>query len=202
MARPRLHTEDVRRELLHQATTLLAAEGPSGITIRRVADAAGTSPPAVYDLIGDKTALVRELFLHGFRRLHQLFEEVPTTADPVADLLGLGLAYRASALENPHLYDVMFACPFPEFRPTDADLTESMQTFSQLVERVRTAIGAGAIANGDPLDVALVLFAQAHGLASLELKGWLGQPAEADQRWQLSLAAMLAGMRAPAGPNE
>jgi len=202
VARPRLHTEDVRRELLHQATTLLAAEGPSGITIRRVADAAGTSPPAVYDLIGDKTALVRHLFLHGFRRLRQLFDDVPVTADLGADLVGLGLAFRAGALENPHLYDVMFACPFPEFLPSDADLAESMQTFEQLVQRVHTAIEAGAIANRDPLDVALVLFAQAHGLASLELKGWLGPPSEADQRWQLSLAAMLAGMRPPAAPNE
>ena len=104
-------------------------------------------------------------------------------AEPVSGRLPFA---RANAVANPHLFDLMFGSPFPDFRPSD-ESHESFSTFQALVDSVRRCIEAGVFAPADPLDLALVLSAQVNGLAGLEIKGWLGTPEEADRRWDLAL---------------
>jgi len=195
MARPRTHDHELRARLLEEGGRILAVEGPGALTTRRLAEASGTSTSAVYTLFGDKAGLVRAMFSEGFRRLAAWFAEVPRTDDPKADLLALALAYRANALANPNLYDLMFGCPFPDTRPTPEEERESIRTFLTLVEMVERAQQAGGIGGGDPYDVAVALFALVHGLASLELKGWLGAGQEAATRWDGALQATVDGLR-------
>src|SRR4051812_47922070 len=102
--RKRDYTE-LRLELIDVGGRLLAEEGPSALSTRRVAQLTDVSTTAVYSLFGDKAGLIREMFLAGFERLAEAFAAVPHTADPVSDLLALGRAYRASARANPHLYE-------------------------------------------------------------------------------------------------
>jgi AcrR family transcriptional regulator len=195
MARPRKRDYDsLRRDLIDAGGRLLAAEGPSALSTRRVAQATDTSTTAVYSLFGDKAGLVREMFLEGFERLSAAFAAVPRTDDPVADLLALGDAYRANARDNPHLYELMFGRPVPEFQP-DAEVAERIQpTFDALVEACARCVAAGAFADGDPYEIAVQLNAMAHGLSSLELRGALGGEAEADAHWKRALASLLKGL--------
>lgn len=195
MPRPRKRDYDsLRRDLIDAGGRLLAAEGPSALSTRRVAQETGTSTTAVYSLFGDKAGLVREMFLEGFERLAAAFEAVPRTADPVADLLALGDAYRANARENPHLYELMFGRPVPEFRP-DAEAGRRIQpTFDALVAACARCVEAGAFAPLAPHDIAVQLNALAHGLTSLELRGALGEDEEADAHWQRSFASILKGL--------
>jgi AcrR family transcriptional regulator len=68
---------------------MLATEGVAGFTTRRLAAAASTSTPAVYELFGDKAGLLRELFYEGFRQLRRYYEAAtgrPVTLQPL--LLG------------------------------------------------------------------------------------------------------------------
>src|ERR1044072_4982865 len=127
MASPRYRDSgELRHERVEAGGRLLAAEGPAALTTRRVAQETGVSTTAVYSLFGDKAGLVREMFLAGFERLSEAFAAVPTTEDPVADLLALGHAYRANARANPHLYELMFGRPVPEFHP-DAETGARIQ---------------------------------------------------------------------------
>lgn len=196
MARPRNRDYDeLRRELIDAGGRLLAAEGPAALSTRRVAQQAGVSTTAVYNLFGDKAGLVREMFLEGFERLAAAFAAVPRTDDPVADLLALGHAYRASALANPHLYELMFGRPVPEFRP-DAEAGARIQpTFDALVAAVGRCVRAGAFAAAEPYDVAVRLNALAHGLCSLELRGALGDAADSLRHWDDAFATMVRGLR-------
>ena len=61
-------------------------EGLSGFTTRRVANQAGTSVPAVYELFRDKSGLLRSVFFEGFRMLALRLLAVPETDDAVADV--------------------------------------------------------------------------------------------------------------------
>jgi AcrR family transcriptional regulator len=142
----------------------------------------------VYTLFGDKRGLIRAMYAEGFHRLARRFAELEPTADPLRDLIALGRAFRANALANPHLFDLMFGSPFPDFRES-GNSPESFSTFQALVDSVRRCMEAEVIPSGDPLDLALVLSAQVSGLAGMEIKGWLGTPAEADRRWDLALGA-------------
>ena len=50
------------------AIATLAEEGIAGFTTRRVAERAGTSVPAVYELFADMAGLVREVFVGRIQR--------------------------------------------------------------------------------------------------------------------------------------
>ena len=177
------------------ARTIVAGEGPAALTTRGVADRAQTSSSAVYTLFGDKPGLIRAMFVEGFRRLARRFAEVDRTDRPLDDLAALGEAFRANARANPHLYDLMFGNPFPDVQPEDSEAREAMASFEVLVDAVRRCLDEGLIPAGtDVDDVAMMLFGLVQGMASLELKGWLGSPEEADRRWALALGAPLKGL--------
>ncbi|MEV1003769.1 TetR/AcrR family transcriptional regulator [Nonomuraea sp. NPDC050202] len=197
MARPRNRDYDeLRGELVDAGGHLLATEGPAALTTRRVAQQAGVSTMAVYQLFGDKAGLVREMFLAGFERLAEAFAAVPRTSDPLADLLALGHAYRASALANPHLYELMFGRPIPEFQP-DAEAAARIQpTFDTLVAAVARCVQEGVFTPAAPHDLAVGINALAHGLCSLDLRGALGDAAESRRHWDDAFDTMMRGLRA------
>ncbi len=197
MPRPRTHDQALRLRLLDEGGRLLAAEGPAALTTRRLAERAGTSSSAVYSLFGDKAGLLRAMFAEGFHRLARRFAELPRSDDPASDLMALGYAFRAHALANPHLYDLMFRSPFPGLDLPVEDCEDALATFQVLVSAVRRCLEAGAIAPADPEEVAKVLFGLVDGLAGLELRGWLGEPEVAGKCWELALGVALRGLQRP-----
>ncbi|HEX7134755.1 MAG TPA: TetR/AcrR family transcriptional regulator [Iamia sp.] len=193
MPRAKQRTPELRDHLLQVAVDVLARDGVAGFTTRRVASAAATSPPAVYELFGDKAGLVREVFFEGFRLLRAALEEVPATADARADLVGLAAALRRFVADNPVLADVMFTRPFAAFDPTPDETEAGAGVRRLIVSTVRRAVADGQL-RGDPTDVAHGLLALALGLAAAEQAGRLGTSrASRDRRWALALEALLTG---------
>lgn len=89
---------------LEAAARFSADEGWNAVTVRRVAEEAGTTTWAVYSLFGSKQGLEEELHQAMFERLLELMRATPTTADPRADLLELRHAYRTWATGHPDRY--------------------------------------------------------------------------------------------------
>jgi AcrR family transcriptional regulator len=199
MPRAKQRTPELRDRLLQVAVTMLSDEGVSGLTTRRVAREAETSPPAVYELFGDKGGLVREVFFEGFRMLRRRFDELGESNDPMDDLTRVVDAFRAFVQENPVLAEVMFSQPFADFEPGRHELAAGGSVREFIVGRIRRCVDAGALA-GDSTDIAHALVALAQGLASQERAGWLGStPTSIDRRWGLAVTALLEGLR-PAAP--
>jgi AcrR family transcriptional regulator len=99
--RAKQRTEQLREHILQVAVAMLAADGVEGFTTRKVAEQARTSPPAVYELFGDKAGLVREVFFEGFRLLGDRFARLRESDHPRADLLRAVGAFRVFARDNP-----------------------------------------------------------------------------------------------------
>jgi AcrR family transcriptional regulator len=194
VARPRTHDQTLRLRLLDEGGRLLAEQGPAALTVRRLAERAGTSPSAVYSLFGDKWGLVDEMFREGFRRFAERIAALEPTDDAFADLNAIGEAFRANARANPHLYALMFSDPFPGFVPGEETRTVAMGTFGALVGAIGRCIDAGLL-EGDPLTLATIFFGLVHGLTSLELLGWLPSPAQADAAWRRARLALYEGLR-------
>jgi AcrR family transcriptional regulator len=192
VARPKLHDDALRIRLLDVAGTLLTTEGPDALSLRRLAAAAGTSTSAVYALFGGKPGILRELFIEAFTRFAAHLDTVTPSDDPLADLLALGHAYRASALADPHLYAVMFGSPVPGFEPAPDDYAHAEATFAPLLDTVRRAVVAGLLRDADPAWIATALWANVHGLVSLELGS--AMPAEAGRPGELFEAAIRANL--------
>jgi AcrR family transcriptional regulator len=198
--RAKQRTEQLRDHIVQVAVAMLAADGVGGFTARNVAARAQTSPPAVYELFGDKAGLVREVFFEGFRLLGNRFGKLKESGDPRADLIRMVGAFRVFVRENHVLAQVMFSRPFADFDPGPRDLAAGAKVREFIVGRVRRCIDAGII-EGDQTDIAHGLYALAQGLAMQEAAGVLGSSrASANRRWELTIRAFLAGLRPP-GPD-
>jgi AcrR family transcriptional regulator len=199
MPRPKQRTPQLRDRVLHAAVDMLTTEGVAGFTTRKVAEGAGTSTPAVYELFGDKAGLVRELFFEGFRMLYQRLDRLATSADPRADMVAVLPVLREFARDNPALSRLMFSRAFAEFDPGPSDREAGAAVREFIVARVRRCVDARIIA-GDPADIAHVLLAVAQGLILQETAGWLGTTkASMNRRWNLAAAALVNGL-SPARP--
>jgi AcrR family transcriptional regulator len=187
---------DVRRRLIEVAADLLSEEGPGALSARRLAREAETSTMAVYTHFGGMPALVRAVVAEGFARLYDRVAEVGPSDDPLADLVASGVAYRAYALADPHLYLVMFgSASLGEYRLTQAELEVGLRAFDQLVGVVERVMAAGAIRPGDPRAVAGQFWAALHGYVTIELSGLSHVVADPEgQILQPLLANLLTGL--------
>jgi AcrR family transcriptional regulator len=204
MARPRLHDDALRGRLLDAASRVVADAGPAALTVRDVATRAGTSASAVYALFGGREELVHAVGVEAFRRFAAHLAAAPHTDDPEADLLALGLAYRASALADPHFYRVMFDTAGAGARAASAPPAIREPTFLVLadaVARVLAARGVPAeVVGSASQDAALALWGLAHGLVELELAGLLpGTAQERADRYAGALRAVGASAFASRG---
>lgn len=163
MARPKTHDEAVRQRLLEAASSAIGAGGRSALSVRAVAEEAGTTTAAVYSLFGSREALIEAVVNEGFRRFASHLETVNRSDDPALDLIALGVAYRANAVRNPHFYRVMFG-PVAD----SGSRNRGEGTFALLVAAVARA---GECEGAEARRRAERLWAYVHGLVSLELSG-------------------------------
>ncbi|NIH82528.1 TetR/AcrR family transcriptional regulator [Amycolatopsis viridis] len=196
MPRPRTHDEALRLKLLDRAGELLSRDGPAALSLRRLAADAGTSTTAVYSLFGGKPELVNAVYLEGFRRFGARLRGVERTGDPVEDFVRLGLAYRTSALADPHLYSIMFTKAVPGFEPAAEATQVARDSLAPLVDTVRAAITAGAFKPVAPEVIAVSAWGIVHGLVSLELAGNLPPDFDVAASYEAALRAHAAGWRA------
>ncbi len=182
MGRKRVYDDALRLRLLDRAGEIVSAQGVDALSLRGLAADVGTTTAAVYTLFGGKPGLLAALYAEAFARFGAHLAAVSPTDDPVVDVLALGRAYRESALADPHYYRVMFGSDLtPEDLPAEIG-DAAAQTFLPLVEAIGRGIDAGMFAPVDPALAATALWANVHGLVSLELGRFLppqaGEPAE------------------------
>jgi AcrR family transcriptional regulator len=132
----RAASTELMEQLVDEAARLLVEHGPAALSLRKLAAAVGVSTMPVYTLFGDKRGLLAAMHRAGFRRLGDALHAVPRSADPLADLIEIGLTYRRAALASPHLYDLMFSHPVPEFSPDDEGRAAAEATYRPLVAAV------------------------------------------------------------------
>lgn len=173
---------------------MLASDGVAGFTTRKVAEGAATSPPAVYELFGDKAGLVREMFFEGFRMLRRRFDRLDESDDPRADLVRVVTTLRQFVRDNPVLAELMFSRPFADFDPGPSGLDAGSAVRLFVVGRVQRCIDARLLA-GDATDIAHVVVSLTQGLAATEMAGWLGTSrASVARRWDIAIRAVLTGL--------
>jgi AcrR family transcriptional regulator len=197
--------EDLRERLVTAGLEVLARHGPAELTVRRIAEAAGSSTMGVYSRFGGRTGILEALYRRGFDLLRAALGAVHDARDPIRRILDLGLAYRRLALDNPALYALMFERPIPDFDPSPTLRQEALEsTFGCLVEAVRHATAQGALPDTDPVRTSYLVWCVTHGMVSLELThavrrplpGWFLDTAEAGERILLDgLQATLSGLR-------
>jgi AcrR family transcriptional regulator len=161
------------REIVDAALTLLAEEGPDGLSMRRLADRLGIRAPSIYKHLPDKQALEAAIISAGFELQAEAFEQVlQGSDDPLGALAG---AYRRFAKAHPHLYRLM----------TERELRRDLLTPG--VES-RAALPVYEAVGRDP-DLARAAWAFAHGMTILELDRRFPPDADLDAAWDRGIRA-------------
>ncbi|HVL75197.1 MAG TPA: TetR/AcrR family transcriptional regulator [Noviherbaspirillum sp.] len=196
---------DLRQGMLDAATRLLDEEGPSALTVRRVADAVNCSTTLLYSLFGGKDGLANELYLEGFARLKREFEDARAAAekkksgrDGLAPLLLLAKVYHQYAKRNPSYYMVMFGDAIAGFVPPVASRKQAWESLAVLIDTFDAAMKDGTLPPSNPTAAARLLWAAMHGAISLELKGYYLKSERAAELFDAAVDAVLLALQQPA----
>ena len=193
MARPKVHDEKLRARLLERAGALVSDGGPEALSLRTLARDCETSTTAVYALFGGKNGLLTALFDEAFEQLGRRIGTLPPGTDALDDLVRTALAYRDSALDDPHLFDLMFAGP-TLLSAEAARRTVVGTALGPLRAAVERAVEEKALRpDTDTALVSLTLWTTVHGWAALQLRGFL--PPGADDRCEDAVRALLGAWR-------
>jgi AcrR family transcriptional regulator len=197
VGRPIQHDARTRTLLLAVAESLLDKGGIDAISVRAVAQRAGTSTRAVYSLFGSKEGLLVALAEHGFNILGDLVRVIPLTADPIADLVAAGMhGFRAWTLQHPALYRLTFDRMMTG-DSTDRRVGEAAGAALQHLRlRVVRASDAAALGGRDVEEVIIEFDALCEGIATIELRGMLA-PDRAERLAHDAFEALLRGMAHP-----
>lgn len=169
------HHGDLKNALIKAGIEILAEEGISGLSLRKVARKAGVSHAAPYAHFADKQTLIAAIATDGHRRIYEQIEEVLASHpdDPLRQFTGAAWAYVRFGLESPAHYKITFS-GILENEHSHPDFVElsrgNMQLLKNIVERCRTA----GILNVDNMDAelqAISIWGLIHGLVSLMIQG-------------------------------
>ncbi len=167
---------DTRDILVATARTYLDEHGLEGLTLREVARQAGVSHGAPLRHFPSLAALCSVVATQGFRELYDEVARRMETLGPGATaeerLRAAGQGYVAYAVANPGPYSLMFRPDRCD--PADAELQRSGQAaFAQLLFCVAEAQAEGWRPDDHTAELAGVVWAAVHGLASLSIQGSL-----------------------------
>src|SRR5689334_6805617 len=167
------HHGNLREALIRAALELIAAKGPSGFTFAEAARAAGVSPAAPYRHYRDRDALMADVARHAFEMFEAALKQAWAggAPDPFKAFERVGRAYLAFARQQPAQYSAMFEsglsfAAFPELHAAGD------RAFDVLKESCAVMVATMPEDKRPPvLMMALHIWAQAHGIASLFARG-------------------------------
>ena len=159
----------LRGEILAAARDLLEETGSEdAVSIRSVAARVGVTTPSIYLHFADKSALIEAVCEAVFVELDERMMAASATADePFEALRRFGLEYVAFAQAHPEQYRiVMMTRPEPESGAGHEDFP----AYIHLLELVGRCQAEGIFdAAVPPEQIGLVMWAAAHGAASLSV---------------------------------
>ena len=161
---------NMRQRILEAAMDLFSKEGYEGVSMRRIADKIEYSAGTIYRYFENKDDIMLQLCYQGFEKLLALQIELDKIADPVERIKAGGPHYVAFALENPELYELMFATKEIIKQPDGSEETVALKSFKKFVEHVQQCLDAGFFPEGDAEPLAIGIWAALHGLSSLLIK--------------------------------
>ena len=170
---------ELRDHILTTARVLIANDGFDALSMRKLAQALGCSPMALYGYFADKHALLRALAEDGFgllaRRLARAAHEAPRDA-----LRRVYVEYARLGFERPDAYRILFMTPVsasaaPSTPESGAPgpkspgaLYAENPAFAASRDRVQACLDAGVL-RGDAHAIATLLWTTVHGAVAAVL---------------------------------
>lgn len=150
------------------AKEMVTEGGSAAVSMRKIGDALGLSPMAVYRHFPNREALLKRVADDMFTDVHDRLSRKTVPTDTVEALHGAVDDLVDLALDHPRQFAFMFIEPRQGARvfPGDFSVGRS-RLFSLLTAIIDTGIANGTLEGADPWKIGLTLTANLYGLTAL-----------------------------------
>jgi AcrR family transcriptional regulator len=180
------------------ALRLFEADGETGVSMRRVANAVGITPMAIYHHFADRRSLLNFVVDREFAKYLQSFQALPQRGSYESRLLTCMDAYIDYAFTHPRIFDYVFAEPRPGARRYPEDFrARRSPTLNPVADLLQKAMEAGYLKQDDVWELAMEMWAHTHGYVSLYRGGRFDLPEKEFRALvRRSLRRLLHGLKA------
>jgi len=166
---PKLTTPE---KILRAAHKLMDSGGAEAVSMRRVADAVGITPMAIYRHFPNREALLKRISDDSFASVAKDWEARSRHRDAYKGLLRAQEQYLDYALTHPNLFDHAFSVRRDDARRFPEDFRDRQSpTLTVIADRLAEGMEQGLFRQADPWDVAMTLWGLGHGLIALYRAG-------------------------------
>lgn len=188
----------LRDRIFEAARELFLREGIEGVSMRKIADDVGVSATAIYRHFDSKDALVNAIVVDGLTILAEHLRPALETGTAYDKLRNLIDGFLEFALEKPQFFDSAFLIPNQIGGLSDEIVRHNWTTFQLALEHIVTCMEQGLLRPDDPMDTAITIWAEVHGLVTLYRTGRLGRDEEAFRMiYRRSVERVLKGLEPP-----
>jgi AcrR family transcriptional regulator len=154
------------------ALAILEREGAEAVSMRRVAEKVGITPMAIYHHFPDRQALLTFVTDREFAKLADHMRAQPSPATAEARLLQAMDYYLDYSFARPRVFDHVFSQQRQDARRFPDDFRAGRSpTMNRVAEIVAEAMAGNIIRKDDVWEVAMDLWAFAHGYVALYRSG-------------------------------
>lgn len=195
------HHGNLRTVLLTTAERGLREHGADQLSLRDLARETGVSHAAPRRHFADRRALLDALAETGFVRLGATLHAALTESDGEREfptrLRDAVSAYAHFAVENAALYELMNSS---KHHPGATLVTQAAAAaFGQMTDLIAEGQAHGALEQGDPEEVGIILYATVQGITTMVNSGMIGAE-RLDGLVDTAVSQFLRGAR-PLGPQ-
>jgi len=184
--------------ITEEALKILEREGDDAVSMRRVAQAVGITPMAIYHHFPNREALLDFIVDREFDKFLSYMQARPLRGSVESRLLGSMDSYISYAFARPRIFDYVFSQPRPNARRYPEDFrARRSPTLNPIADLVAQAMESGYLKRDDVWEIALELWAHVHGYVAL-YRGGRFHLSEADFRSLVrrSLRRLIHGLKA------
>jgi AcrR family transcriptional regulator len=194
----------LRNKISDAAQELYLRDGIDGVSMRKVAEVVGVTAPAIYRHFRNKEELLNEIVVEGLRILEAYLLPGLEAESPYERLILMTERYLDFAVEKPRYFDFAFLVPPSSADPIPQEIERSdWGTFRVAIDTVGECIDQGVFEKTDPLETAITVWAEVHGLVTLFRTGRFGPDADSfRQIYRLCVNRVLRGMMTAEGAEQ
>jgi AcrR family transcriptional regulator len=164
-------------KILAVAGKLLAREGAEAVTMRRVANAVGITPMALYRHFADREGLLNALADAGFAELAARAAKAHEAGEPGEQLTRNLDAFLDFGLEKPRLFELMFLKRREGARQFPGDFREGRSPTAKFsAAALEEGMQRGIFRRDDVWEITFETGALLQGLVMLYVGGRVGMP--------------------------
>jgi AcrR family transcriptional regulator len=163
-----MKTATTSERIAEEALNILEREGEDAVSMRQVAQAVGITPMAIYHHFPNREALLNFVVDREFEKFLGYMQARPLRGSVESRLLACMDSYISYAFDRPRIFDYVFSQPRPNARryPDDFRARRS-PTLNPIADLVTHAMDSGYLKRDDVWEIALELWAHAHGYVTL-----------------------------------